>query len=429
MKNFFKKIVVFIIQLEARVILKKYSPKIIVVTGSVGKTTTKDMVHTVISSSYFTRKSSKSFNSEIGIPLTILGCENGWNNILKWSKNILEGLKLLISKNHYPNWLVLEVGADQPGDIKSIAKWLKPDIVILTKIPRIPVHIEFFKSVEELAEEKFSMARALKKGGFLILNEDDKRIKNLAQKNNMSYLTYGFGEKAEFKAEEEKQIYERGVLSGILFKVNYQGNVIPIKIDGVLGKPFILSALAGIATGISQGINMVDIEKSFKNYKPLPGRMRIIKGKKKSVLIDDSYNSSPEALKVAINTLKLIETSGRKIAILGDMLELGNYSTEAHKEIGLLCAQGVDILATVGIRADDIAKESIFKGMDKNKVFNFDTSESAKEWASELVENGDVILVKGSQSLRMEKITEEIMKHPEMKEELLPRQGEEWQKR
>ena len=134
MKSFLKKIIVSILESEARLILKKYNPFIIAITGSVGKTSAKDAIYTVLAGSVSrVRKSEKSFNSEIGVPLTILGCDNAWSNPFLWLKNILNGLELILLRSNYPNCLVLEVGADHPGDIQKITKWLKPDVAVITQ--------------------------------------------------------------------------------------------------------------------------------------------------------------------------------------------------------------------------------------------------------------------------------------------------------
>ena len=132
MKSFLKKIVVYIITFEAKLVLKKYKPKIVAVTGTVGKTSTKDAIFCAFSNIVYARKSVKSFNSEIGIPLTILGCRNGWNNPMIWLRNFIDGLLLIILPNHYPKWLILEIGADRPGDIENNSRWLPVDIVVFS---------------------------------------------------------------------------------------------------------------------------------------------------------------------------------------------------------------------------------------------------------------------------------------------------------
>ena len=153
MKTFFKKAVVFIITLEARAVLRKYKPKIVAVTGSVGKTSAKDAIYEVLSEGARVRKSEKSFNSEIGLPLTILGIPNAWSNPFRWLQNIIDGLFVLLFTVQYPQWLVLEVGADRPGDIRSLAKWLRVDIAVITRLPEVPVHVEFY-AAEAVVEKR-----------------------------------------------------------------------------------------------------------------------------------------------------------------------------------------------------------------------------------------------------------------------------------
>jgi UDP-N-acetylmuramoyl-tripeptide--D-alanyl-D-alanine ligase len=141
MKNILKKVVTSILLWESKIILKKYNPYVISITGSVGKTSTKDAIFTALSTSDYVRRSDKSFNSEIGIPLTIIGCDNGWSDPIAWLSNIFQGLELIVFKSDYPKTLVLEVGADHPHDIESVSKWLQSDIVVMNKVGDIPVHL------------------------------------------------------------------------------------------------------------------------------------------------------------------------------------------------------------------------------------------------------------------------------------------------
>src|SRR3989339_898057 len=154
MRTIFRKTLIHILRIESRLVISKYKPKIIAITGSVGKTSTKDAVYAVLSGITYVRKSEKSYNSEIGLPLTILGVPNGWNNPLIWLKNILKGLWLLLMYHKYPKWLVLEVGVSHPDDMHCTASWLKTDVVIITAIGETPAHIEFFNSRKHLIEEK-----------------------------------------------------------------------------------------------------------------------------------------------------------------------------------------------------------------------------------------------------------------------------------
>src|SRR5258708_612279 len=162
MKDILKRIISYILRIESQMVLWKYKPKVVSITGSVGKTSTKDAVYAVISKISYVRKSEKSYNSEIGLPLTILGIPNGWNNPVIWLENILRGFWLFIWPHKYPEWLVLEVGVGKPGDMKRTASWLKSDVVIITAIGENPVHIEFFESRKHLMEEKSSLIKTFK---------------------------------------------------------------------------------------------------------------------------------------------------------------------------------------------------------------------------------------------------------------------------
>jgi UDP-N-acetylmuramoyl-tripeptide--D-alanyl-D-alanine ligase len=431
MKNIFKKIVSAVIQYEAQLILKKYKPKLVAVTGSVGKTSTKDAIYSVISKYFYVRKSDKSFNSDIGISLTILGCNNAWNNPLKWLRNIWHGLSLIAFSKSYPQWLILEVGADRPGDIKKIAKWLKPDVVVVTKFSNVPVHIEYFKSKDEVVAEKGNLVGALKHDGVLILNSDDSDVFAFKNKTTNKIITYGMMGDAEMRATNYSVYYNEETLEpfGIHFKVEYAGNTLPVKIIGTLGQNNIYSSLAALAAGVSLGINLVELTDNLTGFIPPKGRMNLLKGIKKSIIIDDTYNSSPIALHSALETLKDLKTRHRKIAVLGDMMELGRHTADEHKKAGQLVSTACDILVTVGLRSRTLAESAIDAGLDEDSVLQFDTSTEAGEYIKTIVKEGDIILLKGSQSTRMEKAVKEIMTEPERAEELLVRQDEEWLKR
>lgn len=431
MKDFFKKNVAKLLELEARAVIKKYQPKIIAVTGSVGKTSAKEAIFAVIAKSFYVRRSEKSFNSDIGIPLTILGCNNAWNNPLKWLKNLWRGLRLVIYCKSYPDWLVLEVGADRPGDIKKIAEWLKPDIVVITKFADIPVHIEYFKSKEEVVAEKGNLVDVLKHDGTLILNSDDADVFAFKNKTTNKILTYGMMGDAQVRATNYSVYYSEvtGEPFGVHFKVEYAGNSVPVRVIGTLGVNNIYSALAALAVGISLGLNLVEATENLLLFTPPRGRMNIIKGLKRTIIIDDTYNSSPVALTSALTTLKELKTKNRKIAVLGDMMELGKHTVSAHKEAGALAATACDILVTVGLRSRVLADGAIDAGLDEDSVLQFDNSQEAGEYIKTIIKEGDIILVKGSQSTRMEKVVKEVMAEPARAGELLVRQEEEWLKR
>ena len=433
MKQTFKKIVTFIITAEAKLVLKKYKPHIVAITGSVGKTSTKDAAYTVFSSKFSTRKSDKSFNSEIGIPLTILGCPTGWNNVGLWVKNIFYGLGLILFKQKYPEWLILEVGADRPGDIEKVSKWISSDAAVFTRFGEVPVHVEYFNSREEVITEKSYLIDSLKKEGTLILNADDEDVFNLSADATKKVMTYGKEEKADVVASHYSIQYKENdgvrIPSGIAFKIDAMGSSAPVTVPGVLGQAHVYPILGAATAGLSQNINLVEITSALAHHEPPIGRMNIIEGNKNSVIIDDTYNSSPVALNEALDTLNILDKVRYKIAVLGDMLELGKFTAEEHKKAGKKAAGIVDILVTVGMRSRGISEGALDAGMSEKNIFQFEDSREAGKFVDTILEPGDIILVKGSQGTRMEKVVEEIMAHPENKEKLLVRQDPAWKKR
>lgn len=430
MPGFIKKAVVFVLTWEARTVISRYKPRIIAVTGSVGKTTTKDAIFAAISPHDFVRKSEKSLNSEVGVPLAILGLENAWRNPIGWVKNLVLGFFYCIGNHQYPRILVLEVGADRPGDIRSIAKWLKPDIVVFTGVPEIPVHVEFFNSPEELVQEKRSLAEHLRSGGKVIVNGDDERMRALQKDFRGASVSYGVESTNDFLATHEEILYDEGRPAGMKFRLDNEGSSQPVAVFGALGRPRVYAALAALAVAKIVGVDTVSAAKSLTHWEPPPGRMRIIDGVRKTVVIDDTYNSSPAAALSALDSLKEVSAK-RKIAVLGDMLELGRYSAEAHRHVGKRAAQCADVLITIGFRARGIAQAALDEGMKEGNIRQYEQHEAqraGKELELDLTE-GDIVLVKGSQSMRMERTVEEIMMDPMRAKDLLVRQEIEWQVR
>jgi UDP-N-acetylmuramoyl-tripeptide--D-alanyl-D-alanine ligase len=440
-----KKIIIFILTLESRLILAKYKPFIIAVTGSVGKTTTKDAIFCVLkdfvpsdaSQVGLIRKSEKSLNSEIGLPLTVIGVPNSWRNPYGWTKNMLSGLRLILDHADYPKCLVLEIGADHPGDIKKVVKWLHPNIAVITKVSDTPVHVEFFKSPAQVFEEKASLADGLKDGGTLILFADDAKVVSIADRvkgKDIKVMTFGLTEMATVRGSQETISYESSQFSspnsqfptGFSFKLDMDGNSVPISIKNVVGKTYIYPLLAAAAVAKARGMSVNSIVNALNAYEAPKGRMNIIPGINSSTLIDDTYNSSPDAVRAALETLKSITTSGRKIAILGDMMELGKYSADEHRAIGREAAGAASILITIGLRSRAMAEEAIKNGMLTSNVQSFESSDEAAVAVPSFIQSGDIVLIKGSQSPRLERVTKALMREPEKAGELLVRQEKEW---
>lgn len=427
MKKILKKIIALILKVESQLVLWKYKPKVIAITGSVGKTSTKDAVYAVFSKISYVRKSEKSFNSEIGLPLTILGCPNGWNNPIIWFQNIFKGFWLFVWPHKYPKWLVLEVGIGKPNDMKETALWLKTDAVIVTAIGDTPAHIEFFSSRKHLVEEKSLLIKTLKKDGIFILNNDDETVMGMKEKSKHRIVTYGFKEGSDVLGSSDSVFYnDKGEPEGIIFRVDEGGSSLPVVIEGVFGRNHVYAALAALALSSGLKLNMIDASAALKNYDVPPGRMRLLRGIDDTLIVDDTYNSSPFACEVALKTVNEIKSIGRKIAVLGDMLELGRHTVEAHKNIGKIAKENSDILVVVGPRAKTIKEGALEEGMKIENIFEFLDSREAGNFMKTFVQKRDIVLVKGSQGMRMERVVEEILLDQKNKEDLLVRQDEEW---
>jgi UDP-N-acetylmuramoyl-tripeptide--D-alanyl-D-alanine ligase len=432
--SFFKKILIKLLTLESKLILRKYKPFIIAVTGSVGKTSTKDAIYCVLKDqSKYVRKSEKSFNSEFGLPLTVIGVPNAWRSIAGWLRNIGEGLRFIMTDREYPDCLILEIGADHPGDISKITKWLKPDISVITKVSKTPVHVEFFKSPEQVFEEKAALAVAVKDGGSLILFADDSHVSLLSERvvsRNVKVINYGTVATANIVGHDLSIVYKSDGDArfpvATKFGIDIHGMSKSVTISHVIGETYQYPILAAVAVGLAKGIDPEKIIANLESYEAPHGRMNIIQGINMSTIIDDTYNSSPDATLSALRALKLIETSGSKIAVLGDMMELGKYAAEEHKKIGREAASIAHTLITVGPRSRLTADEAVKAGMDPRKVFSFDSSTDVVKAGLPIVVRGDVVLVKGSQSVRTERIVKALLRDPERAAELLVRQEKEW---
>lgn len=429
MKSVLKHVIVSILTIEARILLGRTKPTIIAVTGNVGKTTTKDAIYAVLKDQKHCRKSEKSFNSELGVPLTILGLGNAWSDPLSWVKNIIDGFMIAMMPHGYPEVLVLEMGVDRPGDMKRFARWIKPDIVVLTRLPDVPVHVEYFETPEAVIAEKLELVKALKPDGVFVYNNDDEKIRGVAE--HMSNETIGYGRYAptDFAATQDVIRYEGGVPVGLSFTLTHGHEAVTVEIDGAVGVQHAYTAAAAAAVGSIFGVPLTHVVEAMKAYVPPPGRMRLIAGVHESIILDDTYNSSPIAVERALLTVKEVKGAKRRIAILGDMLELGRFSVDAHRTVGELAAKSTDMLVTVGVRARGIAERALESGMDANQVLSFDHADDAAEALRDRVATGDVILVKGSQGVRLERVVAKLMATPAAAPELLVRQSDTWKRR
>jgi len=337
-----------------------------------------------------------------------------------WLKAISFALfKFLFSgKSFYPEILILEYGADRPGDIKYLLEIAKPKIAVISAIGGTPVHIEFYESSQAVAKEKSKLLENLFTSNFAILNFDDEMAMEMKEKTRAKIMTFGFNLPAEASAKEGEvpdvkitnfeNKYGDNETIGVSFKIEYVGSFVPVFLKNVFGKSHAYAAAIGATVGIIYNMNIVEIAESLSiNYKPAKRRMNLILGAKNTHIIDDSYNASPLSMKQALETLCDLKTEN-KIAILGDMLELGEYSQGAHEEIGRLAAEGVDFLITVGQNGKIIASAAERTGLSKEKILIFDKAEEVIKPVKKIIKNKDLILIKASRGIGLDKVVDSL---------------------
>jgi len=413
------KILHLILKILAKAVVKKYKPKVIGITGSVGKTSAKEAIATVLQFKFNTRAASKNFNNEIGTPLTVLGNQNSpGKNILAWLWIFILAIKLLIFRDKkYPAILVLEMGADKVGDIKYLTSMAIPDVAVITAIGTS--HIEFFKTIENIIKEKSSILKDFKADDLAVLNNDDPNLEKVITNCKFKVLTFGRRENSNIRISDIN-IIKKDNTYGTNFKLTYQGAEVPMFLPYVLGWQHTYAAASATAVALSMNMNMVEIGKSLLKYKPARGRTNLIKGIKNTWIIDDTYNASPQSAKVALDILADMPIKGRKLAILGDMLELGALTEKAHQEVGReLVRLGIDYLFVVGEKSRDIARGAKEAGMDKDNIYHFPFTKEAGIFLQERLKENDVILIKGSRGAKMEQIVYEIMAQPWLAKDLL----------
>jgi UDP-N-acetylmuramoyl-tripeptide--D-alanyl-D-alanine ligase len=428
--DFLKNLAKRILKLEARLVLKKYKPKIIAVTGSVGKTLAKEALYLVLSKHLFVRKSEKSFTAELGIPLAIIGCPYSIWNPFEFAKNILFGVWILIFKSDYPEWIILEIDADKPGDLVSAADLIEPDVVVLTAIGDVPAHIETFFYLESfLAEQKYFLD-SLKRNGVLVYDADDATASRLASEIETDKISCGATGENVVRAFESEILYGNGktgsIPIGMSFNLEFKSEQHKLNIFETIGAQNIKLSLLAFGAATHLGLVPKDITSALNKFVSIPGRMKLVQGIKETIIIDDSYNSSPQAMSVAIKAVSEIKAVEKKIFVIGDMLELGRFSSDEHKKIAISVKDAASNVICVGIRTRKLRDELINLGFDETKIISIDTSIEAGKELQGILDVGDIVLVKGSQAMRMERIVEEIMKHPEDKGKLLVRQEPEW---
>ena len=411
-----------------RLVLMRQRPNVIGVTGSVGKTSAKEAIFAVFSEKFRARKSIKSYNNELGVPLTIIGENSPENSLIGWIKVFSKGIKLIFKKEkNYPELLILEMGADKKGDLKYLASIIPPYLfkaAVLTAVA--PVHLKAFGSLENIFKEKTSIFRFLPKDGWGIVNADLCDVTRIAaQKFKCRLFSYGIKSFARLRLEKFKKTKE-----GLLVSLCIDKERVSLLIPGALTLFQAYPCLAAVVTGVVFGIKTKEAAFALeKNYISPPGRLRLLKGMRQTLIIDDTYNSSPLAAEKALQALAEFSGAGKKIAVLGDMLELGEESAKYHRRIGQLFVElNLDKLVCFGKESCLSCREAEKKG-GKNNCLSFSNQEELIKYLKKILAPKDIVLIKGSQGMRMEKVVKALMAEPEKAKHLLVRQEKGWLKK
>lgn len=354
----------------------------VAVTGSVGKTSTKEMIYSVLSQEYTALKTNGNFNNEIGVPLTLFRLSSD------------------------DEIAVLEMGMSGFGEISELSKMVLPETAVITNIGLS--HIEHLGSQENILKAKLEILDGLSSDGSLILNGDDEFLYSVSDDIPYDTIYYGMkNHRCDLFATNVKQYSDSST-----FDVKIDAETYNFEIK-VAGEHHIYNALAAIITGIQYNISIDKIIDGIREFMPVGMRQNIM-DLERYILIKDCYNASPASMKSGLEVL-MREYDGkhdrkrRKAAILADMLELGDYSVQSHIDVGKLAVKyGVDCLITVGKMAENIAFSAISEGFDKNNVFVFYDNDSLKERLFDIIREGDIILIKGSRGMKLEEIADFI---------------------
>ncbi len=352
----------------------RFAPRVVGITGSVGKTSTKEMTAAVLRQRYHTLWSRASYNNEIGLPLTLLH----------------------LDATH--EVVVLEMGAYVPGDIAALCDIAHPDIGVITLVG--VSHLERMGSVERIWEAKSELVRALPATGVAVLNWDDPRVRRMAEVTQARVFRYGLTPEADLWADGVESLG----LEGIRFTFHYGQDVIPVHLPW-LGQHSVHTALRAAAVGLLLDMEWEAIVAGLQDTEAQV-RIMVVPGVRDTKIIDDTYNASPESMLAALNLLAHLD--GRRVAILGDMLELGSYEEIGHRRVGARAAEVVDRLITVGERARWIAEEAVAAGMAPEHVYRAQNVEEAIAQAQAWLEPGDFVLVKASRALALERVVDAL---------------------
>ena len=396
--------------------LRKHKPKLVVVTGSVGKTSTKLAIATVLGEYYRVRTHDGNHNTHLSAPLAILGVQfpDNVKSLSAWW-DVFRAAQERINGPNDVDVIIQELGTDQPGDIPHFGTYLRPDIAVVTAIS--DEHMEFFKNLEAVAQEELYVAKF---SALTIVNRDDISGSYARFATTSNIDTYGLQEPAEYRINLEPA----SPLDGRIGKlITPEWGEIPITLQ-LVGSQSVKAAVAAAAVAAKLGLTTQHVAVGLSKLTPVSGRMQVLRGLKDSVLIDDTYNSSPLAVKAALDTLYEIEAEQR-IAILGSMNEMGELSAQAHEQVGSMCdSQKLAWVVTIGDQAKQfLAPAATKKGC---QVRSFDNPYDAGGFVHSVLAQNAVVLAKGSQNGVFAEEALKILLHSTEEESRLVRQSPYW---
>lgn len=424
-KNKAKSAILWYLKTLARHRLNKLKPEIIGVTGSVGKTSTKEAIYHVLARRQQVLKNQKSYNTEFGLLLSILNQESGFSSPLKWMISLWGAFETaFFDKTPYTK-MVLEMGVDKPKDMDVLLQFVQPTVGVMTAIK--PIHLDEgqFKNLEEILNEKSKLVKRMGENDWAILNADDHYLSLISNQLRANVITFGMGEGADIRAMNVKSSEK-----GLAFDLLFDEKTIHVQLPNLIGKHHVYVVLPAIAIGFLNQFKWETIKAGLEDFVLPPGRMNLIPGVSNSIIIDSSYNASPATMAVALDVLGEIHPKGvgRRIAVLGNMNEIGDLTDSEHRKIGKEAAKVADLLITVGDHARLYAEEAVKAGLQQSHVWSFVDSKDAGEFLSGKLKTGDIVLVKGSQNkVRLERCIKEIMAEPERARDLLVRQDDSWE--
>jgi UDP-N-acetylmuramyl pentapeptide synthase len=419
-----------ILRLMARAVLVRQRPVVIGVTGSMGKTTTVRALTTIFAHKYPNRArgTENIVRNEISVPLAIIGCTHApGRSFVRWLALVVRWMWTVTFSWHYPRVLVLEFGVDRPGDMDYLTQLAPPQIGVMTWIAS--VHTEYLGDIRGVAWEKGKLITALPSDGLAVLNGDDARVAAMASKSRANVLTYGIGDDAQDRVDVWVSNIRAGGMDGVSFKVNYDGNSVPIRLSHIISPHMLTPVVAAITVALGRGMHLVEIAEALEDFAPSAGRMRLLAGINDSMIIDDTYNAPLDAMRAAITATATMPAM-RTIAVLGDILELGSQEMAIHKSLAddVLAAQ-IHAVITVGRRMEYLHSELLQRGMSPHNLYHVATPMDAGNIARNVIAPQDCVLVKGAQKMRMEKVVAQILDDAHDASELLCRQDNMWRDR